>query len=284
MRIALEVVAVLEGARLALVDVHRHQARRGLGAHDLPLAPGREARAAEAAQARVLHRLRQALQRRARRRGSAAGRGNRRWRDIRHRRCACPDRCRTALAGDQPLHGVHGRVPHRVLPDHRHRRGLAAADAGRVQHAHVAPRMPGSSASSCRAPAIVAGERIAHAHRERRRGRAAFLDHVEVVIERRDLVHLGQRQLHRRRQRHEVRGRELAVVILDAVQMLDQEIAPAWLGGEQRLHLGERLGIGRAALDRGACLDLPNGDGRADVHSDFPAAGRMISTVFVHGF
>ncbi len=56
-RIALEVGAVLEGAGLALVDVDRHQARRRLLAHDAPLAAGREARAAEAAQARVFHRL-----------------------------------------------------------------------------------------------------------------------------------------------------------------------------------------------------------------------------------
>ena len=54
-RIALEVVAILERARLALVDVDRHQARRRLGRHELPLAAGRETGAAEAAQPRVLH-------------------------------------------------------------------------------------------------------------------------------------------------------------------------------------------------------------------------------------
>ena len=52
MRIALEVEAVLEGAGLAFVDVDRHQARRRLAAHDAPLAAGRKAGAAEAAQAR----------------------------------------------------------------------------------------------------------------------------------------------------------------------------------------------------------------------------------------
>src|SRR6185295_17916270 len=57
MRVALEVPAVLEGARLALVDVHRHQARLGLGGDDLPLAAGRKAGAAQAAQTRVLHDL-----------------------------------------------------------------------------------------------------------------------------------------------------------------------------------------------------------------------------------
>jgi hypothetical protein len=50
-RVALQVEAVLEGAGLAFVDVDRHQARRGLLAHDAPLAPGRKARAAQAAQA-----------------------------------------------------------------------------------------------------------------------------------------------------------------------------------------------------------------------------------------
>ena len=56
MRIALEVVAVLERSRLALVDVDRHQPRRRLGAHDAPFAPRREARAAQAAQRRMLER------------------------------------------------------------------------------------------------------------------------------------------------------------------------------------------------------------------------------------
>src|SRR6185369_6129930 len=53
-RITLEVVAVLERAGLALVDVDGHQPRRGLGADDLPLASGREAGAAEAPQRRGL--------------------------------------------------------------------------------------------------------------------------------------------------------------------------------------------------------------------------------------
>src|SRR5262249_48010486 len=60
-RIALEVVAVLERAGLALVDVDRHEARLGLGRDRPPLAPGGEARAAQAAQPRVLHRLDQVL-------------------------------------------------------------------------------------------------------------------------------------------------------------------------------------------------------------------------------
>src|SRR3546814_3237280 len=51
--VAFQVVAVLEGARLALVGIDRHEARAGKAAHDLPLLAGREAGAAEAAQAGV---------------------------------------------------------------------------------------------------------------------------------------------------------------------------------------------------------------------------------------
>ncbi len=48
MRVALEVMPVLERSRLAFVDVDGHQPRRGLGAHDAPLAAGGKAGAAEA--------------------------------------------------------------------------------------------------------------------------------------------------------------------------------------------------------------------------------------------
>ena len=54
-RVALQVMAVLEGAGLALVDVDGHQPGRGLIAHDAPLAPGRKSGAAQAAQASVFH-------------------------------------------------------------------------------------------------------------------------------------------------------------------------------------------------------------------------------------
>ena len=50
-RITLEIGPVLEGARLALVDIDGHQPWAGLFAHDSPFATGRETRAAQAAQA-----------------------------------------------------------------------------------------------------------------------------------------------------------------------------------------------------------------------------------------
>src|SRR5829696_9000127 len=62
-RIGLEVVAVLEGAGLALVGVDGHQARTGFRAHEAPLAPGREPGPAESAQARIFQGLEDVLDR-----------------------------------------------------------------------------------------------------------------------------------------------------------------------------------------------------------------------------
>ena len=52
-RIAFEIIAILERARLALVAIDREQPRRRLGAHQRPFASGRKAGAAEAAQAGI---------------------------------------------------------------------------------------------------------------------------------------------------------------------------------------------------------------------------------------
>ena len=59
-------------------------------------------------------------------------------------------------------------------------------------------------------------------------------------VEGRDLVDLGQRQLHLGGERGEMRGGEMAVMVLDQMQMLDQQIAPARPVGQQRAHLVER--------------------------------------------
>ena len=60
-------------------------------------------------------------------------------------------------------------------------------------------------------------------------------------VEGRDLVDLGERKLHLVRQRREMRGGEMAVMVLDQVQVLDQQVAPARLVDQQRAHLFERL-------------------------------------------
>src|SRR6266849_4417343 len=67
-------------------------------------------------------------------------------------------------------------------------------------------------------------------------------------VEGRDLVDLRERELHLLRERGEMRGGEVPVAVLDEMQMLDQQVAPALPLPEQRAHLGERRRIDLAAL------------------------------------
>src|SRR5262249_42032140 len=55
MRVAFEVIAVLERSGLALVDIDRHHPRSGFRRNDSPFATGREAGAAETSKTRILH-------------------------------------------------------------------------------------------------------------------------------------------------------------------------------------------------------------------------------------
>ena len=269
MRVALEVVAVLERAGLALVDVDRHQPRRAFGAHDLPFAAGREAGAAEPAQRRVLHLGDHRV-------GVAAAfdaidveaipagvaiRGV--VEHVGHRGI-------DALRGDRGGHRLRRRRVDRVLADDGGRRVLAAADAGRADHPHVLA-FEGCERLAQRVGAgHLARQRLADAHGDRRRRRLAFLDDVEVVVERRHLVDLGHRQAHLLRQRGDVRGRQVAEAVLQLVQVLDQEVAPARRLAEHRAHLGERRRIDGATLrpvaHAAASAQLREIDDRAVVH------------------
>ena len=69
-------------------------------------------------------------------------------------------------------------------------------------------------------------------------------------VEGRDLVDFGERELHLLRQGGEMRGGQMAVMVLDEMQMLDQQIAPPRPVGQQRQHLFERLRIDLPALRR----------------------------------
>src|SRR6266581_3277003 len=86
------------------------------------------------------------------------------------------------------------------------------------------------------------------------------------MVEGRDLVDLGKREAHFPGERSEVRGAEVAVAVLDAVQVLDQQVAAARRHAglpafflEQRLNLSQRLGIDLPALQRAARPPLPRG-------------------------
>src|SRR5499427_8730272 len=88
-----------------------------------------------------------------------------------------------------------------------------------------------------------AGERVAHAHGERGRRRLVFLHHVEMGVEGRDLVDLGERELHLSRERGEMRGGKVPVAGRYEVQVRDQEVVLARAFTEQRAYLFDRLQV-----------------------------------------
>ncbi len=67
-------------------------------------------------------------------------------------------------------------------------------------------------------------------------------------VEGRGLEHFGKRQLHLVGKRCEMRGRDLMILVLDQMQVLDQEIAAARPVAEQKLDLMRGGGIDLAAL------------------------------------
>ena len=81
-----------------------------------------------------------------------------------------------------------------------------------------------------------------------RRRRLVVHDDVEMRIERGDLVDLDQRQPHLLGERREMARVQAAVMVLQQVQVLDQQVAPPLAVAEQRLHLGQRRGIDLPAL------------------------------------
>ena len=95
-----------------------------------------------------------------------------------------------------------------------------------------------------------AGERIADADGQRRDIRLAFLHDVEMRVEGRGLEHFGERQLHLVGERRKMGRRNLVILVLDQVQMLDQEVAPARPVAEQLLDLVRGGRIDLAALRR----------------------------------
>ena len=98
------------------------------------------------------------------------------------------------------------------------------------------------------------------------------------MVEGGHLVHLRHGELHFGGERHQVRLGDLAVGVLNFVQVLDQKIPSPRLIPEQRLDLGRRLRIDLASL---ACpaggLDLSLGRFQRDdglTHRCGPVSGK----------
>src|SRR5262249_27982372 len=146
--------------------------------------------------------------------------------------------------GDAFLAGPH----HLHVADRADGRAVASPHAGSAHDANVGPEPVRESAQEMLGSGHRAGERIANPHCGGGRRRLVFFHHVEMRVESRNFVDLSERKLHLLRERGEVRGGEIAVAILNEVQMLDQQIAPALAIAQYRAHLGKRLRLDLTAF------------------------------------
>ena len=204
-RIALEVVAILEGARLALVDIDRHHPRREFSPDDAPLASSGKAGPTQAAQAGILHRLEDGF--------GVAPPGEALGGDAIAPIAAVlvvADVLADATGGlfrfDDRLDLIHAGARHRILADDRHRRLLAASQAWRRNDPHAIAECAFERIHQSAGARQLARQRIAYAHREGGRCRLPLLHDVEMVVERRHLIDLGHREFHFACQSDDMRG------------------------------------------------------------------------------
>ena len=236
MRLSFQIPAVLEGPRLALVPVDGKIARARVVAHEAPFLARGESGPAKTTQAGIEHLLLNGL---------PVARGA----QLRQGLIAAV----RAVGIEGFIIGNHGveialgddgfdlfgcRVIDVAMADLQHRGGVAAAHAGRAHH----PDFRGIAAffqrgfERLRARQFT-GQRITDPDRQVGRGRFALLHHIEMGIEGRDLVDLCHAQAHFLGQSTQMRCGKMAIFILDEVQILNQQIAPARAVAQQRAHL-----------------------------------------------
>ncbi len=116
--------------------------------------------------------------------------------------------------------------------------------AGRADHANALRKLRLKRLEHPLCPKQGTGQAVADSYREWRDVRSALLHHVEVSVERGCFEDLGERQAHFLRQRSQMRCGDLPISVLDAMQVLDQEIALARGVRQQRLD-----GVGGVRID-----------------------------------
>ncbi len=267
MRIGFEIIAILEGAGLALVAIDRHQPRPGLAEHRAPFASGRKAGAAEAAQARRRRAPSADLPFSIRRSAGASAARSRRlshrrrnrhsWADARGYRRPSPPPARS--------HGWRGRQSDgRPRPPARCRSGRRRARAPRGCRDR---RCPAIRCSNFSAPSIA---QVSESQTRMVSGGilgSPFLHDIEMRVEGRGLEHFRKRQLHLVGERGEMGGGNLVISVLDQMQMLDQEVAPPRPVAEQKFDLmrGGRIDLATLGGRFGPLASLAGMFERADL-------------------
>ncbi len=263
-RVGLEEIAVLEGAGLALVGVDRQQPRRRLLAHQTPFASGRKPGAAEPAQAGVFEDFDQFLGlalpgEAGREQAIAAGRA------IGIETGKIRDRRVLFANGNRGGDIVDSRVLVQRVPDRHNRRTMAPAHARGANDPDPLAEPAAQSFEQPRRAGQLAAQAVAHPHGQRGRWRLAVHDDVEMGIERGDLVDLDEGEPHLLGERRQMPRVQATEMVLQQVQMLDQQVAPALaLSPSSAWTSDERGGIDlpplrmiRPAPPPGAGVDAP---------------------------
>ncbi|MEO8779146.1 MAG: hypothetical protein ABI389_10815 [Rhodanobacter sp.] len=155
-------------------------------------------------------------------------------------------------------HTFRGGCRNRLLPAYRDWRVGAAPDAGHALDTHMGSQRALQRFDKLVRTAHRACHRITDAHGERRRLRGRISDNIEMMVERRDLVHLGHRQPQLVGVRRQMLDAQAAIAIIDAMQALQQHVAPARHVAKGFLHRKQRSGIGLTALGLPALAFAPS--------------------------
>ena len=172
---------------------------------------------------------------------------------------------------------------------HRHRRLLAAADAGCSHHAHAVAGERGLQlAHQALGAAEFTAQAVADAHCQAG-GLLIALHDLKVVIEGGDLVDLGHRKIHFLGQRHQMPVVQAAVGVVELVQVLDQQIAPMATVrpfSNQGHHLGQGLCVGLTPLELALAPDafpqIIDGGNCHRLH--FALAARMVHLMSLNSY
>src|SRR5687767_11229766 len=226
MWISLEAVTILKRAGLSLIGVHDRVTGRRLRAHKSPLPIRGESGATQPAKSGRLDRGDHRLQR-LRTIHALGERAIAAIGAIRGIVDVVWDRCFRLICENGFFDAIGGRAVHRISSDERGGRLVTAANAGRGDDADLVADPPLELVEQRFATGEVTGDGFTDANRQRRGGRLALFYNVEVVIEGGDFEDFGWGKAHLPGKCVEVRRGEMTEMILELVEMLDQQVAPA---------------------------------------------------------
>ena len=140
------------------------------------------------------------------------------------------------------LNLLRRREIHGMLVHHGHRRLGATAHTGRGHDTHIGTEQLRQARQQIACTGHGTAEAVTHPYGQGG-GLLAIVQQIEVMVETGDLEHLGARKIHLMRQGHQMMAVQAQVSVLQAVQVLDQQVAAVALRRcfpDERAHLGQR--------------------------------------------